>query len=82
MVLIEDPHISYNDTYPIYENGLALQEATAAAPNLTNIYVRQPNGVDDFVGNCWPGPSVWIDYINTNAQQYWRSLYSYSKFHG
>lgn len=23
MVLIEDPHISYNDTYPVYENGLA-----------------------------------------------------------
>jgi mannosyl-oligosaccharide alpha-1,3-glucosidase len=80
MVLIEDCHVSYNTSYPVYTNGLALDGGVA--PNVTNIYVRQPNGVDDFVGNCWPGPSVWLDYLNANAQKYWASLYAYKNFHG
>lgn len=82
LVLIEDPHISYNTSYYVYNNGLTQQEASGLAPNFTNIYVRQPDGVSDFVGNCWPGPSVWIDFLNTNAQKYWEGLYTYNSFHG
>lgn len=44
--------------------------------------MRAENGVDDFVGNCWPGPSLWIDYLNSNAQNYWAGLYSLKNFHG
>jgi len=40
MVLIEDCHISYNDSYPVYNNGLLENENSQAAPNLTNIFVR------------------------------------------
>ena len=25
-----------------------------------------------FTGNCWPGESVWIDYLNENAQAFWK----------
>ena len=34
------------------------------------------------MGNCWPGPSVWFDFLNANAQQYAASLYWYKNFHG
>ena len=67
MVLIEDCHISYNESYPVYSKGLLEDQSSQVAPNLTNIYVKQPDGVNDFVGNCWPGPSLWIDYLNENA---------------
>ena len=35
-----------------------------------------------FTGNCWPGTSVWIDYFNSRARDYWASLYSYDQFKG
>lgn len=44
MVLIEDCHVSYNTSYPVYSKGLAEDLASQAAPNFTNIYVKQPNG--------------------------------------
>jgi mannosyl-oligosaccharide alpha-1,3-glucosidase len=44
--------------------------------------VREPDGVTTFVGDCWPGKSVWLDVLNTNGQTYWQSLYSTQKFHG
>lgn len=40
MVLIEDCHISYNDSYPVYAKGLAEDAASQGAPNATNIYVK------------------------------------------
>ena len=49
---------------------------------MTNIWIREPDGVNDFVGDCWPGKSVWVDYVNKNGQNYWSSLYSTQKFHG
>jgi len=66
-VIITDPHVSNTSGYLVYENGLTLQANSGPAPNITSIYVRKPDGVSTFVGNCWPGPSVWIDYLNTNA---------------
>lgn len=38
MVLIEDCHVSYNTSYPVYTNGLALDGGVA--PDVTNIFVR------------------------------------------
>jgi alpha 1,3-glucosidase len=37
---------------------------------------------DDFVGDCWPGASVWVDYLNQNAQTFWQGLYAYDAFQG
>jgi alpha 1,3-glucosidase len=82
MVLIEDCHISYNTSYPIYNNGLALQANPGQAPNYTNVYVKQPDGTSDFVGNCWPGASVWIDFLNENGAAFWGSQYYLQNFHG
>lgn len=73
MVLIEDCHISTNESYPVYQNGMVLQNATENPDNFVNIYIREPTGEQPFVGECWPGKSVWIDYLNTNAQDYWGS---------
>ena len=34
------------------------------------------------MGKCWPGESVWVDYLNENAQNFWKSLYKYDFFNG
>ena len=33
-----------------------------------------------FEGTCWPGKSVWVDYLNPKAREYWSSLYSLEKY--
>jgi alpha 1,3-glucosidase len=45
-------------------------------------FVRDGDGKDEFIGDCWPKNSVWIDYLNENARKFWSSLYSYEKFKG
>ena len=37
---------------------------------------------DRFYGDCWPGNSVWVDYFNEDAQEFWESLYQYDNFKG
>ena len=44
--------------------------------------MKQSNGKKDFVGECWPGDSVWIDVFNQDARQFWQSLYSFDNFKG
>jgi len=50
--------------------------------NVQSIFVKDSTGTTDFEGTCWPGNSVWIDFLNANAQQYWSGLYDYAKFKG
>ena len=38
--------------------------------------------VKPFYGDCWPGNSTWIDFLNTNAQDFWGNLFSYDVFKG
>lgn len=78
MVVITDPHIKVAPGYFVYENGLALEKND---PSSTQIFVRDCNN-DIFEGDCWPGTSSWVDYLNENAQKYWQGLYKYESFKG
>ena len=44
--------------------------------------MKTVDGTTDFEGTCWPGNSVWIDFLNEKAIDYWAGLYDYSKFKG
>jgi mannosyl-oligosaccharide alpha-1,3-glucosidase len=70
IVVIVDPHIKVSSSYPVYSNGQNLENAEQPEGNLTNIFIRDQSN-NDFVGWCWPGNSVWIDFLNENAQSYW-----------
>ena len=37
---------------------------------------------DVFVGKCWPGASVYVDFLNEEACQFWSSLYLPAHFSG
>ena len=81
ITVIVDPHIKSDTKYPVYADGLDL-EKKSTADNLINIFVKNPLGKGNFVGDCWPGASVWIDYLNENAQDYWGSWFAFDKFKG
>jgi alpha 1,3-glucosidase len=36
----------------------------------------------NFYGDCWPGNSSWVDYLNPNAQDFWGQWFAYDKFVG
>jgi alpha-glucosidase (family GH31 glycosyl hydrolase) len=61
---------------------LEIQNAPQTQGNIKNIFIRGPDALTNFEGECWPGKSVWIDYLNTNAQEFWGSLYLRSNFLG
>jgi alpha 1,3-glucosidase len=37
--------------------------------------LNTPNEV--FVGHCWPGASVWPDFLQKKVRQVWATLYSH-----
>jgi len=36
----------------------------------------------EFDGWCWPGSSVWPDYVNPDTRLWWASQFSYDKYQG
>uniref|UniRef100_UPI00358F6546 neutral alpha-glucosidase C-like isoform X2 n=1 Tax=Myxine glutinosa TaxID=7769 RepID=UPI00358F6546 len=70
MVTIVNPHIRLDDDYDIYS------EAKQA-----EYFVKQRDG-QDFVGNCWPGPSSYLDFSNPSVRHWYADKFSYSKYKG
>lgn len=56
MVTIIDPHIKRDENYPIYKQ----------AKN-EEFFVLTNEG-KEYEGNCWPGSSSWIDFLNPKAR--------------
>jgi len=82
IVAITDPHIKVSDKYYVYNDGIALENAEQPEGNVTNIFIRDHNASKPYVNICWPGESVWVDYLNVNAQHFWSSQYLFENFKG
>ena len=75
MVTIADPHIKADDNYRVYSGGL--EKSTVGKVFSFDLwgkgmFVKNQDGLD-FKGHCWPGESVWIDYLRSDARSYWSS---------
>lgn len=79
---IIDPHIKVSDDYFVYKDGEEMEKNATADGSIANIFVRNSTGDAEYEAICWPGMSVWFDFLNTNAQNYWSSLFSYENFVG
>lgn len=66
MTTILDPHIKVSDDYFVYADGKDLEEKSITA-SANSIFVKDESGDVDFEGTCWPGNTVWIDFLNENA---------------
>ncbi|CDW82855.1 neutral alpha-glucosidase ab [Stylonychia lemnae] len=79
-VVITDPHVKLTETFRIYKEALQLHQ-TNQSNDLVSMFVRQRNG-NIFKGLCWPGESVWIDFFNKGARDFWSKLYNFDYFLG
>lgn len=77
LVIITDPHIKADDNNFVFRDGIKLQQQLSHS----QIFVSDCNN-QTFFGKCWPGNSVWVDFLNEDAQKYWEELFSYDKFKG
>jgi alpha 1,3-glucosidase len=67
LTVIVDPHIKAISNYAVWEDGIVLEDEKQTSANWTNIFVRDPLTNQPFYGDCWPGNSSWIDFLNENA---------------
>lgn len=69
LVPISDPHIKIDPEYNIYTDLLE-----------RGLFVNDSTGLSPFVGECWPGNTSWVDYVNPEAREYYANLHLYSNF--
>ncbi|TNV84430.1 hypothetical protein FGO68_gene16765 [Halteria grandinella] len=85
ITVITDPHIKMDDHFFVYKDGFDVEmvpKGGAREEAVKGVFMRDRDGQGTFYGECWPKTSVWVDFLNSNAQQYWSTLYQYSKFKG
>ena len=64
MVTIIDPHLRAEDDFSVY-----------AAAKEQGLLVRKADNSSHFEGDCWPGRSAWVDYLQPAAREYWASRF-------
>lgn len=69
LVTIVDPHMKKDHSWEIYREIIE-----------KNLAVKASDGKSAFEGDCWPGKSVWTDYTNPEARNWWASLFSFDKY--
>ncbi|EKE42573.1 hypothetical protein ENUP19_0018G0053 [Entamoeba nuttalli] len=69
LVTIVDPHIKRDNNYYVYKEALD-----------ANYLVKRSDIEINYEGWCWPGNSVYIDFINPKAREWWVQLYSFEKY--
>ncbi|KZV89419.1 glycoside hydrolase family 31 protein, partial [Exidia glandulosa HHB12029] len=64
MVVIVDPHLKREQSYPVYKKASDL-----------GVLVKPANGEGEYEGWCWPGSSSWIDFFNPVAWDFWKTIF-------
>jgi alpha 1,3-glucosidase len=65
-----DPHLKVDGAYIVFT------EARDGG------HVLKDRDGTDFVGNCWPGRSVWVDFLSPDSRAWWSSQFGFRKYHG
>ena len=65
MVTIIDPHLRAEEDYAVFAEAKARQ-----------LLVRSADNASHFEGDCWPGRSAWVDYLQPAAREYWASRFA------
>jgi alpha 1,3-glucosidase len=71
LITIIDPHIKKEDGYTIYDEGTSL-----------DLWVKDASGQNTYEGWCWPGASVWPDYLNPKVSEWWSKKFDPAHFPG
>jgi alpha 1,3-glucosidase len=68
LVAIADPHISTHPHSKVFQLAVSRRKG--------GIFIKDKNGVLAFNGQCWPGNSVYIDFMNFEGATFWSELYN------
>lgn len=71
MVAVVDPHVKADNAYHVYSEGLKLQGKKTADGLVQNIFVRDKTAHEPYHGWSKPGDSVWFDFLNEQAQEFY-----------
>lgn len=71
LITIIDPHIKKEDGYDVYDEGNAL-----------DVWVKDGSGQNNYEGWCWPGASLWPDYLNPKVREWWSNKFDPAYFPG
>ncbi|WKY09445.1 hypothetical protein Q1695_002089 [Nippostrongylus brasiliensis] len=71
MVTIIDPHIKKDENYRVYKDA-----------NDLGLIVKKADGHSNFEGHCWPGLSVYLDFLKPQTRAYWASQFAYDRYQG
>ncbi|KAI9357656.1 glycosyl hydrolases family 31-domain-containing protein [Zopfochytrium polystomum] len=71
MVAIVDPHIRCDEHFAVWRRAKE-----------KDLFVKKPNGKDDFTGWCWPDTANWIDFLNPDSRDFWAKLFEFSSYKG
>ena len=70
LMALVDPHLKADESYSTYKEA-----------EEKGIVIKKPDG-SDFRGNCWAGDSVWPDFLNPSAREWWESNFEFDKYLG
>ena len=68
VVALVDPHLKADKSYNVYSSALH-----------KNLLVKKKDG-NNYEAHCWPGRSVWPDYMNPATREWWETLYDFSHY--
>jgi alpha 1,3-glucosidase len=66
----------------MYKEGLEKQGKEIDDHHIANLFVRNPNAKKPYEGESRAGKSVWVDFLNESACDYWKDLFHPSVFKG
>jgi len=81
-VIAADPHIRASQDYFMYKEGLAKQGKMVDDHHISSLFVRDPTAQKAYEGESRAGKSVWVDFLNDSACDYWKDLFHPSVFKG
>ncbi|KAJ6240889.1 hypothetical protein M0813_23988 [Anaeramoeba flamelloides] len=68
IVTIVDPHLKIDQNWPVYQQAKEF-----------DLLIKN-NKFEDYEEICWPGMSVWPDFLNPATQKWWGNLFSMSQY--
>ena len=81
-VIAADPHIRASKDYFMYKEGLAKQGKAIDDHHISNLFIRDSSAKKAYEGESRAGKSVWVDFLNESACDYWKDLFHPSVFKG
>ena len=71
MVTIVDPHLRADEDFHVFAKAKEQQ-----------LLVRTADNTSHFEGDCWPGRSAWVDYLQPAAREYWAACFAPDAYSG